>query len=240
LLAKDPRFNPRDSGFRIRMAMVNRLLQAWPLVGASGSWLEAHLMARGTLSMGEQQVLGTCICADEVLALLSAQRKRCLLLLVDSIAADHGEALVAQLQRLPLPPVIVLLVEHLQWLRPGIYPLDHVDALIHTHSFGSGALINGLMAVGRGERYVDPAILSALEAASRCAQPQLTNRERCTLRELAQGLTNRQIGERLGVAETTVRDYVQALMRKLEAANRTQVVRRALERGLVSDQPDLR
>lgn len=222
------------------MAMVNRLLQAWPLVGASGSWLEAHLMARATLSMGEQQVLGTCIDANEVISLLTTQRQRCLLLMVDSIAADHGEALVAQLQQLPLRPVIVLLVEHLQWLRSDCYPLDQVDALIHTHSFGTGALINGLMAAGRGERYVDPAILSALEAGSQRMDPQLTNRERCTLRELAQGLTNRQIGERLGVAETTVRDYVQALMRKFEATNRTQVVRRALERGLVSNQPDLR
>lgn len=215
------------------MATVNRLLEAWPLVGASGSWLEAHLMARGTLSMGKHHVLGTCINPDEVFNLLKVQRQRCLLLMVDSIAPDHGEELVAQLRHLPTPPLVVLLVEELHWLRRSCYPLGHVDAVIHTHSFGNGALINGLSAIGHGDRYLDPAIPPVLEAADNPVIPQLTSRERCTLRELAQGLTNRQIGERIGLAETTVRDYVRSLMSKFNAVNRTQVVRRALELGLV-------
>ena len=92
------------------MQTVNRLLQRWPLVGASGSWLEAHLMARGTLSMGDQHVLGTCISAEEVFSLVSSQSQRCLLLLVDSIATDHCESLVGRLRRLPNSPVNELLV----------------------------------------------------------------------------------------------------------------------------------
>ena len=239
LLTRGPQFQPADSGFRSRTASVNRLLQPWPLVGASGSWLEAHLMARGALSLGEHNILGTCINADEVLSLLRAQSERCLLLMVDSIAADHGAALVQDLRRLPTPPVIVLLVEDLHWLRANAYPVDQVDAVVHTHSFGSGVLINGLRAVGRGDRYLDPAILPILQATATQVIPRLTSRERCTLRELAQGLTNRQIAARLGVADTTVRDYVSALMGKFHAVNRTQVVRRALELGLLQDSTDL-
>jgi len=53
--------------------------------------------------------------------------------------------------------VIVLLVERKEWLRANAYPIDRVEVVLHTHSFGSGALINGLEAVGRGHRYVDPA-----------------------------------------------------------------------------------
>jgi len=81
--------------------------------------------------------------------------------------------------------------------------------------------------------FVDPAIKAALQRSTRADAVQLTNRELDTLRELADGLTNRQIGARLGVAETTVRDYVKTLMMKLEATNRTQVVRRALDAGLL-------
>ncbi len=239
MLTKGPHFLPSDTGFRSRTASVNRLLQPWPLVGASGSWLEAHLMARGALSLGEHNILGTCINPDEVLSLLRVQTERCLLLMVDSIAADHGEALVGQLRRLPTPPVVVLLVEDLHWLRANAYPVDQVDAVIHSHSFGSGVLINGLRAVGRGDRYLDPAVLPVLQATSAQIIPRLTSRERCTLRELAQGLTNRQIAARLGVADTTVRDYVGSLMGKFHAVNRTQVVRRALELGLLQDIPDL-
>ncbi len=236
---KRPRFLPADPGFRHRMHTVNRILQRWPLVGASGSWLEAHLMARGTLSMGEQQVLGTCINAEEVFSLVSSQSQRCLLLMVDSIAADHGQNLVAQLRELHKPPAIVLLVEDLHWLRANCYPVDQVDAVIHTHSFGSGVLINGLLALGRGDRYLDPAILPILQATSSQVIPRLTSRERCTLMELAQGQTNKQIAERLGLAESTVRDYVGSLMSKFHARNRTQVVRRALELGLLQHDTDL-
>ena len=196
-------------------------------------------MARGALTLGEHNILGTCINPEEVLSLIRTQSERCLLMLVDSIAADHGEALVHQLRRLPTAPVIVLLVEDLHWLRANAYPVDQVDAVIHTHSFGSGVLINGLHAVSRGDRYLDPAILPILQATSAQVIPHLTSRERSTLRELAQGLTNRQIAARLGVAETTVRDYVSSLMGKFHAVNRTQVVRRALELGLVQDLPDL-
>lgn len=221
------------------MQTVNQLLQQWPLVGASGSWLEAHLMARGTLSMGEQEVLGTCISAEEVLSLVSAQSRRCLLLLVDSIATDHGETLVAQLRQLPKPPLIVMLVDDLHWLRANCYPVDQVDAVIHTHSFGTGVLINGLHSVSRGERYLDPVILPILQATSSLVVPRLTSRERTTLQVLAQGLTNAEIAKQMGLAESTVRDYVSSLMAKFHARNRTQVVRRALELGLLQDRAQL-
>jgi DNA-binding NarL/FixJ family response regulator len=237
LPTRGPQFQPADSGFRSRTASVNQLLQPWPLVGASGSWLEAHLMARGALSLGEHNILGTCINADEVLSLLRVQCERCLLLMVDSIAADHGQALVGDLRRLRIPPVIVLLVEDLHWLRANSYPVDQVDAVIHTHSFGSGVLINGLRAVARGDRYLDPAILPILQATATQIVPRLTSREQSTLQELAQGLTNREIAARLGVAETTIRDYVGSLLAKFHAVNRTQVVRRALELGLLHQIP---
>jgi DNA-binding NarL/FixJ family response regulator len=221
------------------MQTVNQLLQQWPLVGASGSWLEAHLMARGTLSMGEQEVLGTCISAEEVLSLVSSQSRRCLLLLVDSIATDHGETLVAQLRQLPKPPLIVMLVDDLHWLRANCYPVDQVDAVIHTHSFGTGVLINGLHSVSRGERYLDPTILPILQATSSLVVPRLTSRERTTLQVLAQGRTNADIARQMGLAESTVRDYVSSLMAKFHARNRTQVVRRALELGLLQDKTQL-
>jgi len=54
------------------------------------------------------------------------------------------------------------------------------------------------------------------------------------LRLLAQGWSNRKIGESLSINERTVKYHVAAILAKLEAANRTEAVMRAIERGLVT------
>jgi len=63
---------------------------------------------------------------------------------------------------------------------------------------------------------------------------ELTPREMDVLRLLAQGLPNRKIGERLCINERTVKYHVAAILAKLEAANRTEAVMRAIERGLIT------
>ena len=52
--------------------------------------------------------------------------------------------------------------------------------------------------------------------------PELTYRERQVLRLIAAGLTNRQIGARLGLAEKTVKNYISRLLAKLHVERRTQ------------------
>ncbi len=64
--------------------------------------------------------------------------------------------------------------------------------------------------------------------------PALTERERETLRLLGRGLQNKEIAARLGVRERTAKFHVAALMRKLGAGNRTEVVTLATQRGLLS------
>ena len=50
----------------------------------------------------------------------------------------------------------------------------------------------------------------------------LTGREREILTLIAEGLTNRQIGERLYISEKTVKNYVSSLLAKLGVERRTQ------------------
>lgn len=63
---------------------------------------------------------------------------------------------------------------------------------------------------------------------------ELTPREMDVLRLLAQGLPNRKIAARLGINERTVKYHVGAILAKLEAANRTEAVMRAIQQGLVA------
>ena len=61
----------------------------------------------------------------------------------------------------------------------------------------------------------------------------LTAREREVLQLLAQGIPNKQIAQRLGISEHTVKFHVSAIMTKLGAASRTEAVTTAARRGLL-------
>ena len=62
----------------------------------------------------------------------------------------------------------------------------------------------------------------------------LTPREIEVLNLLAEGLANKAIAARLGISDQTVKFYVASICGKLGAANRTDAVRIALTRGLIS------
>ncbi|TQJ31318.1 response regulator transcription factor [Microbacterium sp. SLBN-146] len=90
-------------------------------------------------------------------------------------------------------------------------------------------LIGAIRAVATGRSLLDSAV--ARRASERIRQnvddddPRLGSlglRERQILRLIADGLTNRQIGERLGIAEKTVKNYVSSLLSKLGLERRTQ------------------
>jgi DNA-binding NarL/FixJ family response regulator len=65
-------------------------------------------------------------------------------------------------------------------------------------------------------------------------QEPLTPREIEVLELMAEGLPNKGIAARLGISDQTVKFHVAAIMGKLVASNRTDAVRRAVRRGLVS------
>jgi ATP/maltotriose-dependent transcriptional regulator MalT len=62
----------------------------------------------------------------------------------------------------------------------------------------------------------------------------LTPREIEVLELLAEGLPNKAIADRLRISDQTVKFHVSSISGKLGAANRTDAVRRAVRRGLVS------
>jgi two-component system, NarL family, nitrate/nitrite response regulator NarL len=63
---------------------------------------------------------------------------------------------------------------------------------------------------------------------------QLTPREADVLELMAQGLSNRQVGARLGISEHTAKFHVASVLGKLGAHNRAEAIRRGIRRGLVT------
>lgn len=93
----------------------------------------------------------------------------------------------------------------------------------------SGGLIDAVRAAAAG-RTLQPASSLRRAASAMLAPPpettpgeeELTYRERQVLELIADGMTNREIGEHLGLAEKTVKNYVSALLAKLGMVRRTQ------------------
>jgi DNA-binding NarL/FixJ family response regulator len=89
-------------------------------------------------------------------------------------------------------------------------------------------LVETVRRVAAGQSLIDPALTArVLDRVRNPSQEapelaRLTDREREILELIAEGLTNRQIGERLYLAEKTVKNYVSSLLAKLGLERRTQ------------------
>lgn len=61
----------------------------------------------------------------------------------------------------------------------------------------------------------------------------LTSREKEILSNVADGLTNKEIAEKLNISEHTVKNHLKNILQKLQLQNRVQLTRYALEQGLL-------
>jgi DNA-binding NarL/FixJ family response regulator len=99
-------------------------------------------------------------------------------------------------------------------------------------------LCDAVARTARGERIVSPSIAMQLAGSWR-QEPRdsgasaLTARELEVLQLLAEGLTNQQVGSRLGLSARTVKTHVQNLLVKLDVPDRTGAVARAFRLGLI-------
>ena len=95
---------------------------------------------------------------------------------------------------------------------------------------GSDDLIRALERVGRGESLLDPSVTDRVFARIREARRQeranafasLTRQEMRILAHIAEGQTNREIGQALHLSEKTIRNYVSEILSKLGLSSRAQ------------------
>jgi two-component system, NarL family, response regulator DevR len=98
-------------------------------------------------------------------------------------------------------------------------------------------LVRAIQAVSKGESAFDSrsasAMVRSLNARSPQESKQLTEREREVLSLLARGLSNRDIGKRLYISETTAKFHVGNIIRKLNVSRRAEAVYAASKMGLI-------
>jgi DNA-binding NarL/FixJ family response regulator len=93
-----------------------------------------------------------------------------------------------------------------------------------------GELVRAIRTVGRGDSLLDPAVTSAVLERLRKGKhllrdeklARLSPQEERILSLVADGKTNKEIGEELNLAEKTVKNYVSSILSKLEVARRAE------------------
>ncbi len=157
-----------------------------------------------------------------------------------------GLAALREIKRLkPYTPVIMLTAyDEPAWL---VQAIGYGAAGYLLKTMARDDLIAAIQAVAGGDGLLDPSHLTSIvrQLGAETVEPtnpivgdvnQLTAREREVLALVAEGLTNQQIGEVLGVAPSTIKSHVQNVMLKLGASDRTQAAVMAVKAKIVRDE----
>jgi DNA-binding NarL/FixJ family response regulator len=169
--------------------------------------------------------------------------------LVSAAALAPDVALVdLKMPGLSAPQTIAALRERVPGIRILVFTSFGEDALIRA-TLDAGAigyllkdalqhdLVAAIRSVAAGETFLAPAAQRQLMELLRKPQPArdaLTARETDVLKQIAEGLSNKQIGKRLNLTEGTVKGYVSQILAKLRLEDRTQIALYAVRHGLVS------
>jgi DNA-binding NarL/FixJ family response regulator len=92
-------------------------------------------------------------------------------------------------------------------------------------------LLNAIRTVNAGLKFIPPSISRSL--AQRPLQSELSARELQVLELIVKGLSNKGIGDALGISEATVKWHINTILSRLDVTDRTQATVVALQRGIV-------
>jgi NarL family two-component system response regulator LiaR len=180
------------------------------------------------------EVVGEAAGADEAIRVAATQVPDVILL---DLVMPHGDGIGAIRRLLEVAPGVRVLVltsfaddaQIFAAMAAGAagYLLKDVDPQ---------ALADGIRDVHAGRPALDPSVASRLMRGggrSRLTRDQLTPREQDVLRLVVEGLANKQIAQRLGIGEKTIKTHVSRVLAKLDVADRTQAAVLAIREGLV-------
>jgi DNA-binding NarL/FixJ family response regulator len=95
-------------------------------------------------------------------------------------------------------------------------------------------LVRAVRAVAAGDTYLDPAVAHAVAGVPAPADG-LSEREVQTLRLIARGYSNKEIGGRMGVSVKSIETYKSRALKKLGVKSRVELVRYAIRQGWLAD-----
>ena len=201
--------------------------------------VDDHAFVRGAIRQAvtapDVTVVAEASTAEEAMAVALATRPDVLLLDIDLPGASGLDLLADLAPRLPETRIVMLTVSTAQRDATAAMRLGAAGYL--TKDLDADALLRSVRAAADGDlamprRMAAAAMRELAEAARRSpterrngAIGSLTEREEGILRRLAEGLTDREIGEALSISTRTVETHVANILRKLDARNRAEAAR---------------
>ncbi|GAB2721003.1 LuxR C-terminal-related transcriptional regulator [Nocardia thraciensis] len=188
---------------------------------------------RALLDSGEDiDVLGEAATAEEAVAFCTTTEVDLVLMDLRFGAGKSGVDATIALRALPNPPNVLVVTN---------YDTDaDILGAIEAGSCGyilkdtpPAELLAAVRGAAAGESVLSPSVASRLMTRVRKPDTTLSPREIEVLRLVADGHSNREIGKRLFLSETTVKSHLVHIYSKLEVKSRTSAVARAREHGAI-------
>ena len=186
-------------------------------------------LARSLSDAGDIVIVGEAQDGEQA-ALIVAQEKPDVVLLDISMPKGGGIAALSRIMQMEAPPRVAMLTaseaddDLMQAIKLGAsgYILKGV---------GAGELVDLVRELAAGRSYVSPGLAGRLLVAMRrrdgLAQApnpldELSRREEDILKLVAQGKSNREVGDALELQEKTVKHYMTSILQKLQVRNRVE------------------
>jgi two-component system, NarL family, nitrate/nitrite response regulator NarL len=202
--------------------------------------LDDHALFRAGLSRlvesePDLEMTAHCASLDEATGIL--RREAIDLVLLDyDLGKENGFDFIARAREMGFAGRFLIVTagmsdaESVQAVRLG------VGGIFPKHS-SPALLVQAIRKVTAGETWLDQSAIQALvEATRRREAPELrkpfTEREQQVLQGVFEGLSNKEIGTRLDISESSVKAALQQLFQKTGVRTRSQLVRIALEEGI--------
>lgn len=189
---------------------------------------DSLLSRLGTIAVGDAR------CSDDVARAADLTAATAVVWDLGPDAARESE-LARQVSALPVPVVALAPAgsSRVALLGAGVLGVLSREA-------SGEAIASALAAVPHGLRVVDESFLAEIgethASATADVSPAadgLTNRENEVVQLMAEGLSNKQIADRLGISAHTAKFHVNAVLGKFHASTRTEAVVRAVQHGVV-------
>jgi DNA-binding NarL/FixJ family response regulator len=200
--------------------------------------VDDHTLFRESLSRlleseTEYKIVGTCASVDQALKIV-AEEEIDLVLLDYDLGEQPGTQFLSEAKKKGFAGRVLMVTGGMSETTI-LRALDNGTSGIFLKNSPLTELIQAIRRVIMGEIWIDPGLVKGLIAGARlqgeeARQEVLSARERKVLRYVFEGLSNKEIGQQLGISEGSVKAVLQQLFARTGVRTRSQLVRIAVER----------